>query len=106
MSGVDAIAAVGLKALEPLASSAVSSTMAQATQATATPFASVLDQLSGLNRLMQTNDVGVQQVALGNLDNLHQVMMNLESARLQLDFMLQVRNKIMDGYQELMRMQV
>jgi flagellar hook-basal body complex protein FliE len=32
-------------------------------------------------------------------------MINLESARLQLELVLQVRNKILDAYQEIMRMQ-
>ena len=71
-----------------------------------TAFSTLVDQLSGLNEQMQANRQAVQAVALGETDNLHQVMMNLERTRLNFDLMLQVRNKILDAYQELMRMQV
>lgn len=71
-----------------------------------TTFTTLVDQLSGLNEQMQVNKQAVQAVALGETDNLHQVMMNLERTRLDFDLMLQVRNKILDAYQELMRMQV
>jgi len=33
-------------------------------------------------------------------------MMNLESTKLAFDLTLQIRNKVLDAYQELMRMQV
>jgi flagellar hook-basal body complex protein FliE len=36
----------------------------------------------------------------------HQVMLALEQARLELQFALQVRSKLVEGYQELMRMQI
>lgn len=38
--------------------------------------------------------------------SLHQVMVITEQARLALDFMMAVRNKIMDAYNEVMRMQI
>jgi flagellar hook-basal body complex protein FliE len=40
------------------------------------------------------------------VDNLHQAMMAGEQTRLAFDLMLQVRGKILDAYQELLRMQV
>jgi len=48
----------------------------------------------------------VQQLALGNTDNLHRVMMNLEQTRLSFELALAVRNKALEAYQDLMRMQV
>jgi flagellar hook-basal body complex protein FliE len=69
-------------------------------------FAAMLDGLSDLNQQMHRVEHDVQQVALGHTDNLHQVMIGMEQAKLKLDLVLQVRNKIMDAYQELMRMQV
>ncbi len=38
--------------------------------------------------------------------SLHQVMVVTEQARLALDFTMAVRNKIMDAYNEVMRMQI
>jgi flagellar hook-basal body complex protein FliE len=37
---------------------------------------------------------------------LHQVMIASEEASVSFQLMLEVRNKLLDGYQELMRMQV
>ena len=97
---IEAIAAASsLQALAPTGMTTVA-------QPPRSDFAGVLDQISTLSNQIQSNDGALQSVALGQSDNLHQVMMSLESARLQLDLMLQVRNKIMDAYQELMRMQV
>jgi flagellar hook-basal body complex protein FliE len=74
----------------------------------ATPdgFATVLESLQQLNTQMQANDQSIQQLALGGTDNLHQVMMTLERTRLAFELALQVRNKALEAYQELMRMQV
>jgi flagellar hook-basal body complex protein FliE len=71
-----------------------------------TPFSSVLNEVSELSAQMAVNEQAVQQLSLGGTDNLHQVMMNMESARLQFDLLLQVRNKVLEAYQELMRMQI
>jgi flagellar hook-basal body complex protein FliE len=69
-------------------------------------FAGLLDQLGSLNARMQAGDATLQSVALGNGAELHRVLMDLESTRLSFDLMLQVRNKVLDAYQELMRLQV
>lgn len=72
----------------------------------ATPFAQTLDQIATLNSKMIDNEAATQSLALGETENLHQVMMSIESARLQFDLLMQVRNKLLDAYQEMMRMQV
>jgi len=69
-------------------------------------FDALVDQVAGVNQQMQINQQAVQSVALGQTDNLHQVMMNLERTKLNFDLLLQVRNKVLDAYQELMRMQI
>jgi flagellar hook-basal body complex protein FliE len=72
----------------------------------ASSFSTMLDRLSGLNEQLTSAEHDVQQLALGKTDNLHQVMIDMEQAKLQLDLLLQVRSKVLDAYQELMRMQV
>lgn len=47
-----------------------------------------------------------ESMALGLTDNLHQVMIASEKAEMALQFTMQVRNKIMDAYQEIMRMPI
>jgi flagellar hook-basal body complex protein FliE len=69
-------------------------------------FAQLMEQAAALNGRMQANDASLQSLAVGDTDQLHRVMLNLESTRLTFDLMLQVRNKVLDAYQELMRQQV
>lgn len=69
-------------------------------------FDAILDGISQVNREMQATQQAVQDMALGKSDNLHQVMMNLEQTRLSFELLLQVRNRVLEAYQELMRMQV
>ena len=51
-------------------------------------------------------DALVQRLALGEADNLHQVMLALDDARLTFNLLVQVRNKLLEAYQDVMRMQV
>lgn len=77
-----------------------------AAAAGATGFDTLLGELQQLNHQMHANDRTIQSLALGGTDNLHQVMMTLERTRLAFELALQVRNKALEAYQELMRMQV
>lgn len=63
-------------------------------------------EITAVNDQIVKADDGVRRLALGDTDNLHQVMTNLEQAKLSFELMVQVRNKLLDAYQELMRMQV
>jgi len=63
-------------------------------------------QFEDLNTQLINTDQSVQRLASGETENLHQVMLSLEQTRLAFDLMLQVRNKVLDAYQEVMRMQV
>lgn len=77
-----------------------------AAAASGTGFDTLLGELQQLNSQMHANDQAIQSLALGGTDNLHQVMMTLERTRLSFELALQVRNKALEAYQELMRMQV
>ena len=48
----------------------------------------------------------VQAFALDDSIPAHQVTFALEEARLSLELMLQVRNRLLEGYQQIMNMQV
>jgi|SRR2546425_11449858 len=61
--------------------------------------------------VQQVNDVekgsqGELQKFLGNESDLHSVMIALEKADLSFQMMMQVRNKIVSAYQEIMKSQV
>jgi|APHig6443718053_1056840.scaffolds.fasta_scaffold09315_2 flagellar hook-basal body complex protein FliE len=62
-------------------------------------ISAVNDQLVGAENSLRT-------LASGEVSNLHHVMLELEEARLSFQLLVQVRNKVLDGYQELMRMQI
>ncbi|HOE56109.1 MAG TPA: flagellar hook-basal body complex protein FliE [Bacillota bacterium] len=64
------------------------------------------------NALQETNKLQLESeqlneaFAMGKNDNLHQVMIAAEKADIALQFTIQIRNKILEAYQEIMRMPV
>ena len=66
----------------------------------------VNESIGAVNETMVSADAGVRQVALGAGPSLHEVMIDLEEARLSFQLLAQVRNRLLDAYQEVMRMQV
>ncbi len=63
-------------------------------------------QLSDVNSKMAIADNGVQKLAAGDASNLHEVMMNLQEARMSMQLMMQVRNHLLDAYHEISQMQL
>ena len=56
-------------------------------------------------RQTQANDV-TRSVLIGDNPNLHQSVLAMQEASVSFSLMLEVRNKVVEGYQELMRMPV
>lgn len=54
----------------------------------------------------QVADQAVQQIHAGDNKSLHEAMLAMEKADISLRYTVQVRNKVIDAYQEIMRMQV
>ena len=69
-------------------------------------FQSLLSAVNQVNSELVAGNQAVRSLALGNVENLHESMMTLEHAKLSLQLLLQVRNGVLDAYQELMRMQI
>ena len=63
-------------------------------------------QINEVEQLEHKAQVGLLEVASGQANNLHQVMIDLEQAKLSFQLVLQVRNRALEAYQELMRMQI
>jgi len=75
--------------------------------APATDFTSLLARyLSELNAQVVQSDRQLQGLAAGELDNLHNVMIALEQAKLSMQLAVEVRNRVLEVYQDLLRMQV
>ena len=51
-------------------------------------------------------DVEVERLATGQSDSVHEAMLALTKADLSLRMFMEVRNKMIDAYQEVMRMQL
>jgi len=48
----------------------------------------------------------MKKVMTGEVDNLHQSMVAMQEASVAFNLMVEVRNKLMESYQQIMRMQV
>ena len=66
----------------------------------------LLSGVSGVDHRVQQADAMAKAFALDDSVPLHQVTFALEQARLSMELMLQVRSHLVEGYQELMRMQL
>jgi flagellar hook-basal body complex protein FliE len=62
--------------------------------------------VSKVNDIQVQSDKSIQGLASGENKNLHEVMIAVEKASISFQFMTQVRNKALEAYQEVMRMQV
>jgi flagellar hook-basal body complex protein FliE len=52
------------------------------------------------------NNMSTEEIISGNIDNLVTAMIDMAKADLTLQYTMQVRNKVVDAYQEIMKMQV
>ena len=98
-----------LAAAQPIALPATGAVEALASQSLAAPssfgqwFGS---QLGKVDTQLEQADKQLQALASGEAHNLHQVMISLEEARLSFQLLLQVRNRALEAYQDVMRMSV
>jgi len=58
------------------------------------------------NSLIIESEKLSEDFAAGRTDNIHQVLIAAEKADIALQFTIQIRNKILDAYNEIMRMQI
>jgi len=71
------------------------------------PFGEFLTEaISDVNQLQQTAHQGSIDLAAGKVQDISQVMIASEKASIALQLTMQVRNKVVDAYQEVMRMQM
>jgi flagellar hook-basal body complex protein FliE len=66
----------------------------------------LVEELQKVNSLQKNSEYLNNKLILGEVENIHQVMIAAEKADLALQLTLQIRNKILDAYNEIMRMQI
>lgn len=70
-------------------------------------FADVLrDAISTVNELQKESNLEIQKLLTGENPDLHAMLIAVQKADLSFQMMMQVRNKLVQAYQEIMRMQV
>jgi len=64
----------------------------------------VSEGLAQLNGQLVDSQVELQKLALGDTQSLHHTMIRLEEARVSFQLMMQVRSRLLEAYQDLMKM--
>ena len=71
------------------------------------PFGQMVGEgLANVNQQLMVSQTDLQQLALGDAQNLHEVMIRLEQSRISFELMMQVRNRALEAYQDVMKMQI
>jgi len=69
-------------------------------------YETLTQSLEQLNTGMVDGQGALRELAQGDMDNLHQLIIGMERTRLGFDLLMSVRNRLLEAYQEIMRMQV
>lgn len=70
-------------------------------------FADYLNQaIRETSDLQHEADQAAVKLATGEIQDVHQVMITAEKASLAMQLTIQIRNKVLESYQEIMRMQI
>ncbi|MFH1147169.1 MAG: flagellar hook-basal body complex protein FliE [Pseudomonadota bacterium] len=62
--------------------------------------------MADVNELQQAADQKIEELASGQNANIHETLIAVEKANISFRMMMQLRNKIVSAYEEIMRMQV
>jgi flagellar hook-basal body complex protein FliE len=74
---------------------------------TAPGFSEMFEKfVRGVDQKKKISAQATQDLILGKSDNIHEAMVKSEESKLAFNLMIEVRNKLVDSYKELMRMQV
>jgi flagellar hook-basal body complex protein FliE len=85
-------------------------TTKQKTVLNAEEVPSFSDTLKGfikdVNHMQNHADRSIEKMVAGEITDVHQVMVAVEEANTAFSMMMELRNKMLDAYQEVMRMQI
>ncbi|MDF1616833.1 flagellar hook-basal body complex protein FliE [Petrocella sp. FN5] len=69
-------------------------------------FQAAMNNIEGTNNLTKKADQMSLDFAVGKIDNIADVMVAQEKASIALQYTVQLRNKLLDAYNEIMRIQI
>ncbi len=64
------------------------------------------ESIKEVDQVQKAAGKAVESLAVGKAENIHETMIALEKAEISFKMMMEVRNKIVKAYEEVMRMQV
>ena len=64
------------------------------------------DSIAEVDRLQKEAGRAAEELAAGRTENIHETMIALKKAEISFKMMMQIRNKIVKAYEEVMRMQI
>ncbi|HVJ84002.1 MAG TPA: flagellar hook-basal body complex protein FliE [Caulifigura sp.] len=71
------------------------------------PFSKMMNQMLGeVQQSQQKMDHDVTNLATGQAENVHEIVLNVAQADLMFRLVLEVRDKLIASYQDVMRMQI
>jgi flagellar hook-basal body complex protein FliE len=98
---------IGFKPMPLVGNATIDSSNGTGAAKVAKSFGSFLNgAIDDLNQQQNTVDQLNQQFVKGQLSDVHQLTIASEKATLGLELAVQVRNKVVEAYQEVMRIQV
>lgn len=98
---------MAIEAISAIGGDIARSTAITSSTATGTDFMTLLgDGLARVDHSLQTADTQLRSLAAGENIPIHDVMISMEQARMDLTLMAEVRNRAIEAYQELTRMQL
>jgi flagellar hook-basal body complex protein FliE len=62
--------------------------------------------MQDVNSMQNKADESIKKMAAGEITDVHQVMTAVEEASTAFNMMMEIRNKVMDAYQEVLRMRL
>ena len=81
--------------------------VAPSDRVTAPGFSDMFEKfVKGVDQKKKVSAQQTKDLILGRSDNIHEAVVKSEEAKVAFNLMIEVRNKLVDSYKELMRMQV
>lgn len=106
-AALDAVAALAAAQLAPIAPVGAAMSPVPAAGVDGASFGQIVSQgLDQVNETLMASQVELQQLAGGQAQDMHRVMMKLEESRLSFQLLMQVRGRLLEAYQDVMKMQV
>ena len=100
-------AEIGLPALEKSTPAVPAAKAAPTGAGSGAGFSNFIDRAIGeVDSKLQAAEGEKTKVLTGETNNLHQAVIAMQEANVAFSLMVEVRNKLVESYQELMRMQV